>query len=63
GSELFLVPAGESYEYNATEHCSDYGIFEGYCQTEYVPVKIEDLAEIRVVEVETLGDAVALFRA
>ena len=57
------MPAGESYEYNETEYCSDYGIFDGYCQTEYVPVKIEDLAEIRVVEVETLGDAVALFRA
>lgn len=63
GSELFLVPAGESYEYNETEHCSDYGIFEGYCQLEYVPVKIEDIAGIQVVEVETLGDAVALFRA
>ena len=63
GSELFLVPAGESYEYNESEYCSDYGLFEGYCQIEYRPVKIEDIAEIKVIEVETLGDAVALFRA
>ncbi len=63
GADLFLVSVGESYEYNETEYCSDYGLFEGYCQIEYVPVKIEDIAEIRVVEVHTLDDAVALFRA
>ncbi|MEA3229287.1 MAG: S16 family serine protease [archaeon] len=62
GSEIFLVPAGESYEYNETEYCSDYGIFKKYCQNEYVPVKIGDVVNISVVEVYTLDDAVGYFR-
>lgn len=63
GTELFLVPVGEAYEYNETEFCSDYGIFKDYCQPELVPVKIEDLAEIKVVEVSDLGEALEYFRA
>lgn len=61
GAELFLVPVGEAYEYNETEFCSDYGIFKDYCQPELVPVRIEDLAGIRVVEVADIGEALRYF--
>ncbi|MBW6462054.1 MAG: hypothetical protein K0B07_03340 [DPANN group archaeon] len=63
GAELFLVPVGEAYEYNETEFCSDYGIFKDYCQPELVPVKIEYLANIKVVEVANIGEALEYFRA
>ncbi len=62
GAETLLVPIGTSYEYNETEYCSDYGIFENYCKTEVVPVSIEEIAGIDVVEVRDLDDALAYMR-
>lgn len=61
GASKFLVPLGESVKYEDKEYCADYGFFEGYCQTEYVPVRIEKSVGINVVEVENISDVVDNF--
>ncbi|NPA38286.1 MAG: hypothetical protein GXN99_00645 [Candidatus Nanohaloarchaeota archaeon] len=60
GAELFLVPKGLSYEYGIEqqEECDVWG-GKKYCDVvEYINLtKIEDLARIKVIEVETVDEA------
>ncbi len=60
GSDIFLVPVGESeiVTYEESEHCQTFGVFE-YCEAEFVPNKISvgDEAGIDVIEVADIDEA------
>lgn len=64
GAEVFLVPEGQSIEvkYDTIRKCETVGWSE-YCTIETVPVSkdVETEAEIRVVEVSNINDALNYF--
>jgi predicted S18 family serine protease len=58
GANILLVSMGTSTEYIEKEVCNDYGLFENYCQIDYIPQTIgEDIENLEIIEVRYIENA------